>query len=71
MIAALRGHSETVTALLAAKANPNLLDKEGRTALSYAAGNGHFESVKALLAAKADPNAGSTSLPLHAATCLV
>jgi cytohesin len=42
--------------LLAAKADPNVQDKEGRTALSFAAEGGRLAEVKSLLAAKADPN---------------
>ena len=62
-VAVARGHSELLARLLVLGAKPDVLDNQGRTALSYAAA-GHLESVKVLLAAKADPNAGRSDLPL-------
>ena len=47
---------EIVAVLLAAKADPNLRDRGGRTALMFAANEGHEQIVARLLAAKADPN---------------
>ena len=52
--AVLAGHAETVQALLAAGADSNAEDSNGRTALSYAAASKNTESVKALIAAGAD-----------------
>jgi len=42
--------------LLNARANPNITDKYGRTALMQASRYGHEDIVKMLLAAEADPN---------------
>ena len=51
MLAADRGHAETVTALLAAPGlDMNAADGDGRTALMVAANGGHAETVTALLA---------------------
>ncbi len=55
--AAMKGHTETVNALLEAGADVNAESRLGITALIAAAGNGRTETVKALLAAGADVNA--------------
>lgn len=52
--AAQMGDAETVAALLAAGANPNLADGAGFTPLMYAVSLGHGAVVEALLAAKPD-----------------
>ena len=52
MEAARGGHTETVTALLAAPGlDVNAADGEGNTALTVAAGGSHTEMVTELLAA--------------------
>lgn len=48
------GHLNIVRELLAARANVNLKQSDGITALHYACGHGHTEIVHALLAAGAD-----------------
>ena len=50
-------NAESVKALIEAKANVNMKDKAGRTALIYAAREGQIEAVKALIEAGADVNA--------------
>jgi serine/threonine-protein phosphatase 6 regulatory ankyrin repeat subunit B len=59
-----------VTSLIASKANVNLKDEKGGTALMYACVEGHLGVVRLLLAARADVNArtegGETAL-IHAA----
>merc|ERR1712098_465397 len=47
------GHVETVKVLFKAKADVDIQDNGGRTALMNAAGNGRLETVKVLLKAKA------------------
>ncbi|MCP4546823.1 MAG: ankyrin repeat domain-containing protein [bacterium] len=54
MFAAESSHLETVEALLAAGADPNIEDRDGGTALIAAAGAGHTGVVARLLAAGAD-----------------
>ena len=54
MGAAEQGHEACVKALLHAKANTELLDNEGETALMDAAVQGHEACVQALLRAKAN-----------------
>jgi ankyrin repeat protein len=41
MLAAIRGHITTVSALIAAGANVNAVNQDGYTALMAAASNGH------------------------------
>jgi ankyrin repeat protein/serine/threonine protein kinase len=67
--AAGRGHLEVVTALLAAKAGPNLQAQDGDTPLHRAASNGRAEIVAALLAGGADPRRLDEWMrtPLHVA----
>ena len=64
IIACRKGHRDSVRALLDAKANPDVVDKSGRTALSYAVESGHAEIAGVLLEAKANPNAGISDAPL-------
>ncbi len=52
-----RGHFEVTQALLAAGADPNVVDANKETPLHYAAGRALVETVRDLLAAGADPNA--------------
>lgn len=56
MLAARSGHVEVVKALLALKANPNILDAELWNALHYAAFSGHADICTVLLAAKCNSN---------------
>ncbi|HUA66465.1 MAG TPA: ankyrin repeat domain-containing protein [Alphaproteobacteria bacterium] len=51
-------------ALLAAGANPNIMNQDGRTPLSFAAENDSPEAIKLLLAARANPNGGAFDAPL-------
>jgi len=80
--AAERGHVETVKALLACGASPNVLDHRNWTCLHWAACNNHVEVLKELAAAGGDVGArdtkGNTALhmavtagALHAAVALV
>lgn len=46
--AARFGHDEVVTALLLAKADPNVKNKVGKTALMLAAEGGHDQTVRTL-----------------------
>ena len=66
MIAAERGHIETVKLLINNKADINLTNNWGNTALMIAAERGHIETVKLLLDRGADinsrNNAGKTAL---------
>jgi len=55
--AAKFGDLSRVNDLIAAKADVNVKDEEGYTALMIASYKGHIEVVKALIAAKADVNA--------------
>lgn len=61
LFAAVERGPELVKLLLAAKAEPNRIDEEGRTPLSYAAEAGKKEVVELLLAAKADPTLADKS----------
>jgi ankyrin repeat protein len=56
-----------VKALLAAGANPNVVDSRGVTPLSKAIGKESVPIIKLLLDAKADPKAGKVDAPLFAA----
>lgn len=57
--ASFYGRAEVVTALLAARADVNTVDKKGGTALMAAAGHGHDEVVNVLLQAGAGVNAAN------------
>jgi ankyrin repeat protein len=67
ILAAQRQDQALAEFLLAKGAAVNALNKEGRTALSYAAENQDLPMVKLLLTAHADPNAGTQYLPLASA----
>lgn len=69
MLAAARGHTDTVAALLERGAEPALRDAASATAMSLAAAGGHAEIVEALLANGADPDPvdGQGRTPLHLA----
>ncbi|RTY87272.1 ankyrin repeat domain-containing protein [Flavobacterium sp. GT3R68] len=54
MAAVVKGNKEIVKILLDQKANPNIADPSGNTALIYATLFKHFEIVEMLLIAKAD-----------------
>ncbi|KAI8487113.1 hypothetical protein Bbelb_351830 [Branchiostoma belcheri] len=68
-LAALNGHHETVSVLLAAGADVNTQDTKEKTPLHLAAKNGHHETVSVLLAAGADVNTQDQweRTPLHLA----
>ena len=57
-LAVMHNHVSIAQKLVAAGANPNVVNTQGRTPLSYGAERRSPEMVKLLLAAKADPNAG-------------
>ena len=50
------GHSRVGQILLKGGADPNIQEKDGRSALMYASQNGHSEVVQILLKGGADPN---------------
>merc|ERR1711865_554878 len=56
VIAAKDGNSVECARLLEAKADPNLQDEDGNTALIGAASRGHLEVCAQLLKANADPD---------------
>jgi class 3 adenylate cyclase len=56
MMAASKGHSDTVLVLVEKGADLNVQDDQGSTALMLAAGNGHMRSVELLLEARAKIN---------------
>ena len=56
MLAAVNGRAEVVDILIAAKANVNLIDQNGESALMWAARVGNIEIVNSLLNAGADVN---------------
>jgi uncharacterized protein len=61
---------EEVKHWLATGANVNAVDKDGRTALWWAASRGHVECATALIDAEADVNKGDKDgdTPLHRAS---
>ncbi len=61
MLAAYRGHPETVRALLARGAEPNRLNDRGQTPLAGAVFKAEPEVIRLLVAAGADPDAGQPS----------
>jgi hypothetical protein len=67
--AAARGDGPRLSALLAAGADPEVRDGEGRPALLLAVASGHERAVEALLrgGARPDPTTGSGWTPLHEA----
>ena len=67
--AARNGDAETIVALQAAGANPNVRNNDGWTPLHLAAQNSHAQAIAALQAAGAKPNARSNDgwTPLHLA----
>lgn len=54
MLAAVSGDSEAIRILLAAKADPNVADRQGQTALMKAAANRRVEAVHLLIEGGAD-----------------
>ena len=54
--AAMKGHQDTISALLEHKADPEIETAQRWTALMYATRGGHLEVVQQLLRAHADPN---------------
>jgi len=67
MLAAYRGRTETVSALLAADADPDLQNNRGQTPLAGALFKGEDEVARALIAAGADLDAGVPSARAAAA----
>ncbi len=61
MLAAYRGHPDTVRALLARGADPGRPNDRGQTPLAGAVFKAEAEVVRVLLEAGADPDAGSPS----------
>ena len=70
IVATMNGHADTVQELLTADADPNLGDKEDKTALYWAASQGFLNIVKILLTHNADPNINNDigTTPLMAAS---
>ena len=68
-MAAGKGHSEAIAALIDAGADPDARNKNGETPLRMAAGKGHSEAIAALIDAGADPDARNETgeTPLHMA----
>ena len=68
-LAAINGHTETVRALINAKADVNLANNDGSTPLHRSAIHGHTEAAQALLAAGADVDLANDfgNTPLHLA----
>ncbi len=65
MLAAMKGHSEVLEAILDGSAlDLNREDADGRTALMHAAAGGHAGCVRLLFQAGANVNYGKTSTPL-------
>ena len=56
-MAAAKGHSEAIAALIDAGADPDARNEDGRTPLHMAAEKGHSEAIAALIDAGADPDA--------------
>ena len=71
--AAATNITTTIETLLAAKADPNIPDDQGVTALSRAADKGHTNSVSILLEGKADPRKPDNEAwcPLNAAVMYI
>lgn len=69
-LAAERGHTELISVLAAAGANPNFKTKEGHVPLHFAAYRGAVDAVSALINAGAEVNISNTegAYPLHSAT---
>ena len=65
-MAAWRGQTDLVSALLAGGADLEARDPEGHTALTRAAWKGHVEIVRKLLAAGAKPDARGPGRPHRA-----
>jgi ankyrin repeat protein len=57
-------HEKTASILLDAKANANIVDETGRTALGYAVLERQPEIIQKLIQAKADPNKGELDRPI-------
>ncbi|KAF8247817.1 ankyrin [Wilcoxina mikolae CBS 423.85] len=60
-VASFFGLVNAINDLLMGGARPGCPDSDGRTPLTYSAGNGHLKAVERLLAANADVNAAATS----------
>ena len=69
LAAADRGDLAAIKNQLADRANVNLQDGEGKTALFYAADRGHTEIVKLLLAKGADVKSAAGAKALMASAC--
>jgi ankyrin repeat protein len=65
-----KGHMDTAQVLIGAKAQLNLQDKDGNTALISASRQGHTDTVQALIKAGADLNLQTQSWEIVRIPCI-